>query len=116
MAPSTLQIQANSTIAALKAAFDHFTSSNYPPEWDLRFHITFAVFQSLLMITNKFTAEEVTRLDKLSDLIVPSYDDKASPTPEGNVGDSRRCTTFRIRARGSVGAGPQGHNQAWTNK
>src|SRR5271155_2016351 len=60
MSPSITRIRINAVLAALKATFKHYTSRDYPPDWDLRFHIQFAILKNLLAHTGGWTVEEVS--------------------------------------------------------
>lgn len=59
MAPSLARIRFNAVMAGVGAAVKHFTSRDYPQDWDLAFHIQFAILRNLLSLTNQFTVEEV---------------------------------------------------------
>jgi hypothetical protein len=60
MPPSVPLIRFNALVTALRTAAKHYTSRNYPPEWDLRFHIQFAILRNLLEGTGHWTIEDVT--------------------------------------------------------
>ena len=59
MPPSVALIRFNALVTALKTITKHYTSRSYPPEWDLRFHIQFAILRNLLEGTGNWTIEEV---------------------------------------------------------
>jgi len=46
-------------VAAVKTVIVHFTSKNYPRDWDLKFHLQFAVLRQLQKSQMSWTVEEV---------------------------------------------------------
>jgi len=59
MAPSLARIRFNMAVTGVGTAIKHFTSKDYPQDWDLAFHIQFSILRQLLSISNQFTVEEV---------------------------------------------------------
>ena len=59
MAPSLTRLKINAVAAGLGAVIKHFTSKTYPQDWNLSFHIQFAVLRQLLASTGEFTVEDV---------------------------------------------------------
>ena len=59
MPPSLARIRFNAVVSGVSATFKHFTSKDYPEDWDLAFHIQFAILRKLLANTNHWTVEEV---------------------------------------------------------
>jgi hypothetical protein len=59
MPPSVALIRFNALVTALRTTVKHYTSRNYPLEWDLRFHIQFAILRNLLEGTGHWTIEDV---------------------------------------------------------
>jgi hypothetical protein len=63
---SLIRLQLQLIVAAVKAFIKHFTSRDYPKDWDLRFHVQFAVSRRLLGAMNDWTVEEVSILSEIS--------------------------------------------------
>lgn len=69
MSPSVTRLRWQALVTTIKTVVQHFTSRNYPRDWDLAFHIQFAVLRRLDATTLEWTIEEVnssgSRLMKL---------------------------------------------------
>lgn len=63
MSPSITRLRFNAVMSALRATFKHYTSKDYPPEWDLAFHIQFAITKQLLASLKNWTIEDVMHMD-----------------------------------------------------
>jgi hypothetical protein len=59
MPPSVLRLRLQAYGTVVKTAIKHFTSRNYPPEWNLAFHIQLAVLRRLDESSLESTVEEV---------------------------------------------------------
>ena len=59
MSPSVTRIRVHAVLAALQAIVKHYTSRDYPQDWDLAFHIQFAILRNLLAGIHGWTIEEV---------------------------------------------------------
>ena len=73
---------------ALKATFKHYTSKDYPSEWDLAFHIQFAILRQLLASTNNWTIEDVLSSVNFWLKIVSRDNDETVDPTKRNVDDS----------------------------
>jgi hypothetical protein len=62
MAPSLTRVRMNMVASGVKAAVKHFTSRDYPQDWDLAFHIQFGILRGLLSGTGQWTIEDVSAL------------------------------------------------------
>jgi hypothetical protein len=61
MSPSGTQLRLQALWTALKTTVKHYTSKNYPSDWNLAFHIQLAVLRKLDETSLDSTIEEVFR-------------------------------------------------------
>jgi hypothetical protein len=59
MTPSITRLRMTMVAAGVGAAFKHLTSRDYPEDWDLAFHIQFAITKRILQVANLYSVEEV---------------------------------------------------------
>jgi len=59
MAPSMSRLKLRALATVIKTTIKHFTSSKYPKDWDLAFHLQFEVLKQLDIETLKWTIEDV---------------------------------------------------------
>ena len=83
---SVIQLAWDLVISAIKAIWDHFTSRQYPADWNLAFHLQFSILRQLQASMVSWTVEEarIHRYAKLN-LQMQSFPwGKIMPHPKGN--------------------------------
>ena len=59
MSPSPTRLRLQALATAVKTTIKHFISKNYPRDWDLAFHVQFAILRQLDQSMIRWTIEDV---------------------------------------------------------